>query len=83
MITKTISGAGNDWDNQLWSASGAYRTTYKSTSGYTPFQLVHSQEAIIGIEIEIPSLRVNLHNRMGNKVSLKYRLNQLESLDEK
>ena len=83
ILTKTISGAGNDWDTKLFAALWAYRTAYKVTTNATPFQLVYGQEAILPIELEIPSLRVAMDERLGDNDSLQFRLSELEKLDEK
>eukprot|EP00253_Pinus_taeda_P018362 PITA_18362 len=40
--------------NALW----AYRTSVKTSTGFTPFQLVYGLEAMLAIECEIPSLRM-------------------------
>ena len=83
ILTKTISGAGNDWDTKLFAALWAYRTTYKVTTNATPFQLVYGQEAILPIELEILSLRVAIEERLGDSDSLQFRLSELEKLNEK
>lgn len=82
IILKTISGTGTDWEEKLWNALWAYRTAYKGTTGFTPFQLVYGQEAILPIEFEIPSLRVAIQNQLGDHESLQHRLSILEQLDE-
>eukprot|EP00253_Pinus_taeda_P031448 PITA_31448 len=40
--------------NALW----AYRTSVKTSTGFTPFQLVYGLEAVLPIECEIPSLQM-------------------------
>ena len=42
----------------LFSALWAYRTLAKTSTGFTPFQLVYGLEAILRIECEIPSLQL-------------------------
>ena len=42
----------------LFSTLWAYRTTVKSSTGFTPFQLVYGLEVVLPIEYEIPSLRM-------------------------
>jgi hypothetical protein len=42
----------------LFSTFWAYRTSVKSATGFTPFQLVYDLEAIFSIECEIPSLKI-------------------------
>ena len=82
ILTKTISGAGTDWDTKLFAALWAYRTAYKVTTNATPFQVVYGQEAILPIELEVPSLRIAVEYRLGDTESLQFRLFQLEKLDE-
>ena len=82
ILTKTISGAGTDWNTKLFAALWAYRTAYKVTTNATPFQLVYGQEAILPIELEVPSLRIVVEYRLGDTESLQFRLSQLEKLDE-
>lgn len=62
----------------LW----AYRTSYKLTTGYTPFQLVFGFEAVVPIELEIPSLRLAVQHGLGDTGSLEARLMSLERLNE-
>ena len=82
ILTKTVSGAGINWDTKLFAAVWTYRTTYKVTTNATPFQLVYGQEAILPIELEVPNLRIAIEYRLGDINSLQFRLSQLEKLDE-
>ena len=38
----------------LW----AYRTSVRTTTGATPYSLVYSMEAVLPVEVGIPSLRI-------------------------
>jgi transposase InsO family protein len=82
IITKTVQGSMTDWDTKLIDALWAYRTAYKVTTKFTPFQLVYGQEAILPIELELPSLRIAINERLGDAESLEARINMLEKLDE-
>lgn len=62
----------------LW----AYRTNFKVTMQFTPFQLIYTMEAIIAIELEIPSLQVALLHETGNTNAIETQLMKLEHLDE-
>jgi hypothetical protein len=48
------------WHLQLFSALWAYRTSAKTSTGFTPFQLVYGIEAVLPIECEIPSLKLKV-----------------------
>jgi transposase InsO family protein len=82
IITKTVQGSNTDWDARLFDALWAYRCAYKVTTKHTPFQLVCGQEAILPIEIELPSLRVALEERLRDEESLTHRYEMLEKLEE-
>ena len=49
----------------------------------TPFSLVYGCEAVIPLEIQMPSLRVALMTRMTIEENDRLRLQELEALDEK
>ena len=42
----------------LFLALWAYRTSVKTSIGFTPFQLVYGLEALLPIECEIPPLQI-------------------------
>lgn len=71
-----------DWDAKLNAALWAYRTTFKVTTKQTPFALVYGVEAILPIEIEIPSLRIAINNRWPVSKSIHDRVLMLEGLNE-
>ena len=60
----------------LW----AQRTSFRTSLGFTPFHLVHDQEALLPIKVELSSLRVLLHSQKKGKGALKERLLDLERL---
>ena len=60
----------------LW----AYRTSFRTSLGFTPFHLVHGQEALLPIEVELSSLRVLLHSQREGKGALKKCLLDMERL---
>jgi hypothetical protein len=82
IITKTVQGSMTDWDTKLIDALWAYRTAYKVTTKFMPFQLVYGQEAILPIELELTLLRIVINERLGDTESLEARINMLEKLDE-
>ena len=45
-----------DWHEKLPFALHAYRTGVRTSTGATPFSLVYGMEAVLPIEVEIPSL---------------------------
>ena len=55
VIYKSCAVEGEDWEEKLPSALWAYRTSYKVTTGYIPFQLMYGQEAVVPTEFMVPS----------------------------
>ena len=47
-----------DWHEQLPFALCAYQTFVKTSTRATPYSLVYRMEAILPVEVEIPSLRI-------------------------
>lgn len=83
ILYKTCGVEGQDWEERILVVVWAYRTTYKATTGHTPFHLMYGQEAAMPMEHIVPSLRVAIQNRLGNEESLKERLYTLLKLDKR
>ena len=49
-----------DWHKMLPFALHGYKTSVRTSTGATPFSLVYGMEAILPIEVEIPSMSVTL-----------------------
>ena len=47
-----------DWHEMLSFALHAYRTAVRTSTGTTPYSLGYGMEAVMLLEVEIPSLRV-------------------------
>ena len=63
----------------LW----AYRITVRTPTQATPYSLVYGTEAILPLEVEIPSLRVALQYKTTDEERKRIRLDELDALDEK
>lgn len=81
-LQKTINDTGQDWNLQLNPALWAYRTSVCAPTSATPYSLVYGVEAILPIEIEIPSLRVSLQGIIDYENYRISRQHELEMLDE-
>ncbi|XP_074567100.1 uncharacterized protein LOC141823752 [Curcuma longa] len=56
-----LDQAGGRWVEELHSVLWAYRTTPREGTGMTPFHLVYGGEAVIPVEIGLPSPRVQAY----------------------
>ena len=46
------------WHLKFFSALWAYQNSVKTSTGFTPFQLVYGLEVVLPIECEIPCLKL-------------------------
>ena len=57
-IKKKIDWAKGTWDEELPDILWSSRTTVKEAMGHTPFSLVYGSEAVLPVEIGIPTNRI-------------------------
>ena len=60
----------------LWS----YQTTRRGSTGETPFSLCYCSEALIPVEIRIPTLRVEHFDLVSSEQGLRNNLDTVEEL---
>ena len=72
-----------DWLEKLHFALWAYRTSFRTPTGATPYSLVYGMEAVLPIEIEMRSLRVTLEQQISETEWAQSRFDQLSFLDER
>ncbi|XP_012833163.1 PREDICTED: uncharacterized protein LOC105954039 [Erythranthe guttata] len=66
-IKKRLEKAKGSWVEELHSVLWSYRTSPKEATGETPFALVHGTEAVITLEVGMPSSRIlSFHERRNN-----------------
>ncbi|GKV40818.1 hypothetical protein SLEP1_g48419 [Rubroshorea leprosula] len=77
-VLATHSNWVDELNRVLWSC----RTTPSSTTGETPFSLANGAEAVIPVEVELPSDRVARHNDLSNEQLLRENLDLIEEVRE-
>jgi len=73
-------GAKGAWPKELPSILWAYRTTARTPTGETPFNLTYSTEAVILVEIGLTSLRKEFFDERSNDDQLKLNLDCLDEV---
>ena len=72
-----------DWHERLPYALMAYRTSIRTSTGATPYSLVYGMEAVLPVEVEIPSLRILAQAKLSEAEWIRQRHEQLNLVDEK
>jgi hypothetical protein len=69
-IKKCMEKAKGRWVEELPSILWTYRTTLRSSTGETPFSLTYGVEAVIPLEIGLPTIRTEYFDPVANEISL-------------
>ncbi|PKI43602.1 hypothetical protein CRG98_036005 [Punica granatum] len=72
-----------DWHEMLPFALLAYRTSVRSSTEATLYSLVYGMEAVLLVEVEIPSMRVLAESKVKEAEWAKQRYEQLNLIDER
>jgi hypothetical protein len=72
-----------DWHEMLPYALYGYRTSVRTSTAETPFSLVYGMEAVLPVEVEIPSLRVLKEDELSEAKWCQDRYDQLNLIEEK
>lgn len=74
MMLEGVKGSGIDgFPGILWSS----RTIVREAIGQTPFNLVYENEAILHVEVGIPSLRITFYDQSRNEEEKRFNLDLL------
>jgi hypothetical protein len=83
ILTKTVKENRKDWSDRLLEALWAYRTTWRNTTGFSPYELVYGKSVVFPVEFEIKTLRTALAANLDLTNAQTARLQQLNELEEK
>ncbi|XP_015072769.1 uncharacterized protein K02A2.6-like [Solanum pennellii] len=82
-ILKKMIDKQRGWHEMLPYALLGYRTTVRTSTGATPYLLVYGTEAVVPVEVEIPSLRIIQEAELSNAEWVSKRIDQLALIEEK
>ncbi|XP_024028915.1 uncharacterized protein K02A2.6-like [Morus notabilis] len=77
-LKKRLDDLKGRWAEELSKGLWAYRTTSRTITGETPFSMVYGVEAMLPIEIKMPTLRTAVHNDDDNTEGMNGELDLLE-----
>ena len=82
ILNKVVAAHKTDWDKKLFSTVYAYNTTKKTTTGKSPYFLVHGQEVLQHVETNVETHRVLASLHANRSTSLETRLAEIDALEE-
>ena len=82
IIKSWLVGAKGAWTKELPSFWWAYRTTARTPTGETPFNLTYGTEAVISVKVGLTSLRREFFNEQSNNNQLKLNLDCLDEVKD-
>jgi hypothetical protein len=82
IIKKTATKNRRDWHDRLFEALWAYRVTVCTPTQATPYSLVYMSEAVLPLEVQLPSLRVAVHEEITKDEQIQLRFQELDALEE-
>ena len=82
-IIQKMTVTYKDWHEMLPFALHGYRTTARTSIRETPYSLVYGMEAVLPIEVQIPSLRIMKDAGLSEDDWIQTQLNQLNLIAEK
>ena len=81
-MTKTVKLHRKDWSDKLLEALWAYRTTWKNTTGFSPYEMVYGKQILLPIEFQIYTYRLATELGMDLNETQQHSMMQLNELDE-
>eukprot|EP00253_Pinus_taeda_P003870 PITA_03870 len=82
ILTKVVSMSKKGWVERLVEATSAYNTNWKTTTGFTSYELIYGKNALMSIYFEYNTLRMEAQLDLDLSHAQKEILFQLNGLDE-
>ena len=82
-LKKRLKQAKGTWAEELPAVLWGYRTTPRTPTGETPFSLAYGTEAVIPVEVGLPTARSEITNEESNNKELEHNLDLIDELRDK
>lgn len=70
-LKKMLEGANGKWADELPEVLWAYRATFRRPTGVSPFALPYGMEAVILIEIGMPTVKMVVQGQRDDNEELE------------
>ena len=81
-MTKIVNQHKRGWSDKLLEALWAYRTTWKNTTCFSPYEMVYGKQILLPIEFQISTYILAVELGMDLNEAQQQRMMQLNELDE-
>jgi hypothetical protein len=71
-----------DWHDCLFEALWVYRVTTHTPTQATPYSFVYGSEAVLPLEVQLPSLLVIVQDELTNDEQIRLHFQELDALEE-
>ena len=82
IMTRTVQMHQKYWSHKLHEAIWVYIITWKTSTGFTPYQLVYGKQVLLPIEFQIHTFKLAADLGVEFSEAQKERIIQLNRLDE-
>ena len=82
ILKKVVSRIRREWREQLLKALWGYCTTIRGPTRVTPFSLGYGMEAVLPVEIHLPSPHIAMNTHLTEEEKDLLRVRELDSLVE-
>ncbi|XP_073137179.1 uncharacterized protein [Henckelia pumila] len=82
ILHKMMEDNPRDWPRLMSETLWAYRTSKRTANGVSPFALAYGREAVLHMEIMVPSLRIAMQNHLIPEMYNESMITELEDLDD-
>lgn len=83
ILIKVVACHQRDWIERLLEVLCGYKTTWRNTTRFCPYEPIFHKNPIFPIEFEIKTLRTALEVDLDLTTDERHQLEQLNELDEK
>ena len=83
ILEKILEGNPTDWHKILSETIWDYRTYKRDSTGVSPYSLTYGHDAVLPMEVVVPSLRVSRQNGLNSQEYSEVMMIKLEALDGK
>jgi hypothetical protein len=82
ILTKIVQLHHRYWVDRLLEDLWAYKTTWRNTTGHTPYELVYGKQVLLPIEFQVRTFCITAELGLNLYEAQKQRALQLNELDE-